>query len=561
MIDLKPSRNLAAHPRARCFPVLSSRAGLRFVTALPGVFAGVMLFWASAGANDRQVLRGHVPPVVAKRNLQPVGRLPATNRLYLAIGLPLRNTNDLARLLRETYDPASPQFRHYLTLEQFTERFGPTLQDYEALRRFAVHHGLEVAATHPNRVILDVAGQVLEVEKAFNIKMRLYQHPTEPRKFYAPDVEPSVEAGLAVLDISGLDNYALPRRLLHKSPRSAAPHPFAGSGPSGSYMGKDFRNAYVPGVNLDGSGQMLGLVEFEAYAASDITTYEGLAHLPKVPLQNVLLDGFDGTYTGDSQEASGDIEVAVSMAPGLTKIVVFNAGPFGNWNDVVNSMAANPQIKQLSSSWPAPTHNATSDQIFQQIILQGQSFFQASSDSDSWESDPEQIPWPVDDPFVTSVGGTSLTMNGAGTSYVSETVWNDASTGVPGQGSGGGISAIYPIPSWQQGLDMSANGGSTSMRNFPDVAMVAENFFEEVNDGFGFAGGAGTSFAAPLWAAFTALVNQEAAASGEPAAGFLNPALYSLGRSSNYTNCFHDITTGNNAASQSLYAVSGRSRL
>ena len=250
-------------------------------------------------------------------NLQPVGPLPATNRLRLAIGLPLRNTNDLARLLRETYDPASPQFRHYLTLEQFTERFGPTPEDYEALKRFAVRHGLKVAATHPNRVLLDVAGQVSDVERAFSIKMRLYQHPTEARKFYAPDVEPSVEAELAVLDISGLDNYALPRPLAHKGSPSAAPHPFAGSGPSGGYMGKDFRNAYVPGVSLDGSGQMLGLLEFEGYAASDITNYEGIAHLRQVPLQNVLLNGFDGTTNGAYGEATVDIEVAVSMAPGL----------------------------------------------------------------------------------------------------------------------------------------------------------------------------------------------------------------------------------------------------
>src|SRR5579862_9827190 len=165
----------------------SIRDRLRFVTALTGVLAGVMLFWASAGAIERQVLRGHLPQAVAKLNLQSVGPLPATNCLRLAIGLPLRNTNDLARLLRETYDPASPQFRHYLSLEQFTERFGPTQEDYEALKRFVAYHGLEVAAAHPNRVILDVTGQVSDIENTFRVKMRLYQHPTEPRKFYAPD--------------------------------------------------------------------------------------------------------------------------------------------------------------------------------------------------------------------------------------------------------------------------------------------------------------------------------------------------------------------------------------
>jgi uncharacterized repeat protein (TIGR03803 family) len=546
VIDLNHSRNLAARPRVGCFPVLSRRAGLRFVTALTSVCAGVMLFWASAEAVDRQVLRGHVPPAVAKLNLQPVGRLPATNRLYLAIGLPLRNTNDLARLLRENYDPASPQFRHYLTPEQFTERFGPSQDDYEALKRFVVHHGLEVAATHPNRVILDVAGQVSEVEKAFNIKMRLYQHPTEPRKFYAPDVEPSVEAELAVLDISGLNNYALPRSLSHFGSPSPAPHAFGGSGMGGSFVGKDFRNAYAPGVTLDGSGQMLGLVEFEAYLASDITMYEGIAHLPQVPLENVLLDGFDLSSQPPGDEAGSDIEFAIAMAPGLAKVVIFDAGPNGLWSDVLNSIAANPQIKQVSSSWYDFPHDATSGQILQQIALQGQSYFAASGDFFAQNGGlSEYSAWPLDNPYVTSVGGTSLTMNGTGASYAGETVWTDGSY----YGSGGGVSENYPIPSWQLGLDMSANHGSTKMRNFPDVAAVAENFLGVIN-GNTLTGGIGTSFAAPLWAAFTALVNQEAAANGEPAVGFLNPALYALGRSSNYTNLFHDITTGNTATPQ-----------
>jgi uncharacterized repeat protein (TIGR03803 family) len=528
----------------------SNWPGLRFGTALTGVFVGIILFGASAGAIDRQVLRGHVPSAVAKMNLQPVGRLPATNRLNLAIGLPLRNTNALNKQLQDMYDPANPQFRHYLTPEQFTEKFGPTQRDYDAVAQFARSHGLDITVMHSNRVLLDVAGRVSDIERAFRIKMRLYQHPTEPRKFYAPDVEPSVEAGLAVLDISELDNYALPRSMLHKGSLSAAPHSFGGSGTGGSYMGKDFRNAYVPGVTLDGSGQMLGLVEFGPYAASDITMYDGIAHLPQVPLQNVLLDGFDGTSGGSIGEAATDIEVAGSMAPGLTKIVVFNAGPSGNWNDVVNSIAANPQVKQVSSSWYNFAHDATSDQILQEIALQGQSYFAASGDGDAHnDTRSEYSIWPLDNPYVTSVGGTSLTMNGAGASYAAEKVWNDTAPGSPGFGSGGGISEIYPIPSWQQGLNMTANRGSTVMRNYPDVAMVAQNFFAVVNGNT--SGASGTSYATPLWAAFTALVNQEAAANGEPAAGFLNPALYTLGRSSDYTNYFHDITTGNNATAQS----------
>ena len=331
-------------------------------------------------------------------------------------------------------------------------------------------------------------------------------------------------------------------------------------------MGKDLRNAYAPGANQTGAGQMVGLLAFEGFYAGDITTYETMAALPNVPIQVVLLDGFNGIPVTSELigvvEASLDIEMAISMAPGLSKVVVFDAGANGVFNDILNAIAANPQIKQLSSSFGGFAQNATSDQIFQQIAVQGQSFFLASFDGDSWVNSVINYTypypynyWPSDNPYVTSVGGTSLTMNGSGASYASERVWNDGNippgwAGSAYVGSGGGISPLYPIPSWQKGLDMSANRGSTTRRNFPDVAMVAENFVIVAN-GSTSSGWTGTSFATPLWAGFTALVNQEAAANGQPPVGFLNPALYALGQSADYTNNFNDITVGNNATARS----------
>jgi uncharacterized repeat protein (TIGR03803 family) len=545
-----------------------NRAGRWFGAGLRAAVSGaaLLLFTMPGSAVERQVLLGHVPAAVARLGLRPVGRLPATNRLNLAIGLPLRNTNALNQLLQDIYDPASPQFRRYLTPEQFTEQFGPTKEDYEAVVRFAKSHGLDITARHSNRVLLDVAGQVVDIEKAFQITLRTYQHPTEARQFYAPAVEPSVEPRLAVLDISGLNNYARPRPASYRTSGATADGHGSGSGPNGSFMGKDFRNAYAPGVTLTGAGQMVGLVEFNGFYAGDITTYETMAGLPNVPIQVVLLDGFNGIPVTSELigvvEASLDIEMAICMAPGLSKVVVFDAGANGVFNDILNAIAANPQIKQLSSSFGGFAQNATSDQIFQQIAVQGQSFFEASFDGDSWVNSVINYTypypynyWPSDNPYVTSVGGTSLTMNGSGASYASERVWNYGNmppgwTGSAYVGSGGGISPLYPIPSWQKGLDMSANRGSTTRRNFPDVAMVAENFVIVAN-GSTSSGWTGTSFATPLWAGFTALVNQEAAANGQPPVGFLNPVLYALGQSADYTNNFHDITVGNNATDTS----------
>ena len=251
---------------------------------------------AGAAAQERRLLTGHVPAAVKKASA--LGRLPSTNSLNLAIGLPLRDPAALSSLLQEIYDPASPNYRHYLTPEKFDERFGPTEADYQAVIAFANAHNLAVTGTHPDRMLLDVAGSVAEVESALQIKLRTYQHPTEARTFYAPDTEPSVEANVPILDISGLSNFRLPHPK-HRKPvplsRAANPKPKAtGSYPGGQFIGNDFRAAYVPGVTLTGAGQMVGLVEFDGYYTNDIATYRSLANLPNVPLQNVLLDGFNG---------------------------------------------------------------------------------------------------------------------------------------------------------------------------------------------------------------------------------------------------------------------------
>ena len=123
----------------------------------------VLLFALASASNakaepGRVALPSHVPAVVAE--LTPRGRLPATNALHLAIGLPLRNQQELDTLLQELYDPTSPNFRRYLTPRGVHWQFGPTEQDYQAVMEFAKTNGLTVTVTHPNRVVLDVAGTV-----------------------------------------------------------------------------------------------------------------------------------------------------------------------------------------------------------------------------------------------------------------------------------------------------------------------------------------------------------------------------------------------------------------
>ena len=498
-----------------------------------------------AGAAPRQVLHGQVPDALARLNLQPLERLPGTNRLNLAIGLPGRNPQALSQLLQQLYDPASTNFHQFLTPERFTEAYGPAETDYQAVLDFARAHGLDVTAADPNRRLVDVSASVVEIEAAFHVVLQVYQHPTEQRTFYAPDVEPSLDLAVPILGVSGLNNYSLPHPRVQATPITEGQQatPQAGAGPNGTFMGNDFRAAYLPGSSVAGSGQTVGLLQFDGYTPNDIAYYESKAGLPSVTLSNVLLDGFNGrpSGSGGEVEVSLDIEMSISMAPGLSQVIVYMAGPAGNWHDILNRMASDNLAKQLSCSWYIPGGKAdpVADLIFQQMAAQGQGFFNASGDYDAYSG---PIDFPGDTPYLTQVGGTTLTTTGPGGPWVSEKVWNVG--GTSGVGSAGGVSTSYPIPSYQTNIDMKANQGSTTQRNIPDVALTADNVYVRA-DGQDYNVG-GTSCAAPLWAGFSALINQVALANGAPVVGFVNPAVYALGKSGTLTANFHDITTGNN---------------
>jgi subtilase family serine protease len=472
--------------------------------------------------------------------------------LRLAIGLPLRNGQALTNLLQQLYDPASPLYHQYLKPEQFTASFGPEEKDYQALRRFAESHGLTVTGTHPNRMVLDVTGAVADVEKAFHVNLGIYPHPTEPRTFYAPDVEPAPDLDVAVRHIAGLSDFARPHPAsLHARPAAPQPNasPNAGS-EHGYYIGLDFRAAYAPGVTLTGAGQSVGLVEFDTYYPSDISQYLALTNGglagTNVTLTNVVIDGPLGSPGDGNVEVALDIDMVICMAPGLSSVMVYEAPNNGESaaDDLLNRMATDNLARQLSCSWSGFS-DATIQQVFQEFAAQGQSFFVASGDDGAYINPQNPVSPPSDDAYVTSVGGTILSTSGPQGGWTGETTWNWFSDSSGTNGSGGGISTNFAIPSWQQGVSMAANSGSTTCRNVPDVAMIADQIYLIADKGTNYTVG-GTSVAVQLWAGLMALVNQQNAAVGNPPAGFLNPALYALGEGTNYAACFHDITTGNN---------------
>ena len=513
------------------------------------LLAALSLGTASAQAHQsRQLLHGHVRPVVASGQAAPVGLLPPTQRMSLAIMLPLRNQSELTGTLARIYDSSTSSYHRFLTVAEFTEQFGPSAQDYQAVVGFARANGFTLTATPANRMLVDITGSVAQIEKAFHVTMTVYKHPTENRTFYSPDREPSLDLSTPVAHIAGLNNFSLPRPMVVKAPTGPTAHTSTGSGPGGSYLGSDMRAAYYGGTALTGAGQAVGLLEFGGYNLSDVNlTFSNAGQSYSVPINNVLLDGATLAPNGDDAEEVADIVQAISMAPGLSQVRVYIAPPV-NDVDVFNQMATDNIAKQISCSWLWEPEDASSDDpIFQEFAAQGQNLFVAAGDYGAYENFSLPYYFPAEDAYITAVGGTDLTTNGAGGPWESETAWNSVADNEGYNASGGGISPdSIVLPKWQAGVANSSNAASTTIRNAPDVAAEAntDNYLCDLGvcDG----GWGGTSFAAPRGAGFLALVNERVVSAGQSPMGFINPALYAIGLSSTYASDLHDITSGNN---------------
>ena len=503
-------------------------------------------------------LPGHIPAEV--RRAQAVGKLEPTRTLSLALTLPLRHTDELEDLLRGLADPADPRYGRFLTPQEFQDRFSPTEADYARVTAYARAMGMTVVSTHPNRTVLDVTVPTAQVERVFGLHLRVYQSTEDGRRFYAPDAEPRVPATLvgALHGVVGLDNAGVwkshrrvPVDLAYSSLfKSSAQPQQTGSGPGGGLTPSDIKKAYnLAGTGLTGAGQTLALFELDGYTASDITAYETYYGLPAVPLQTIPIDNFAGPLGDGAGEVTLDIELQAALAPGVSKIVVYE-GPNTDQGvvDTYNQIAADNLAKSISSSWGEPEKSAPASVLqsenaaFVQMAAQGQSIFAASGDSGAYDDTSTlSVDDPASQPYMTGVGGTSLTTAGAGGAYSLETTWNGGS--IKNGGGGGGISTVWSLPPYQSALAGSAaSKGSATYRNVPDVSLDADP-----NTGYSiyFKGGwylyGGTSCAAPLWSAFTALVNQQRVANGLSTLGFANTVLYPLAQSARYGSDFHDI--------------------
>lgn len=554
-----------------------------------GLFALPFSQRVNAAPGGYVTLAGQVLPVPA--NARYLGLASASEQINLAVALPLRNQAALEGLIKRLYDPADSLYGEYLTPESFAEGYGATQADYDAVKTFLQSSGLTVTREFSNRLLISASGSAGAVESAFNVHFLKFQS-VSGHIFHSIDADPAVPGDIApkIKAIVGLDTSIQPVRFTHnvfEADKSLRPATL--TGPDSSFGPTDLKTAYglspaaltAAGLSgtLDGSGQAVALIDLGgSYKDSDIlvytsyfSSYFGSNYTP--PLAPISIDGYTPIYTGDwAGETTLDVECVLNMAPNLTKLLVFNSpGDFYSYLDTLSAVATDTtdtgtgsvaNVVSMSLCWPesslASYYEGVEAPFHEEFAAQGQTAVAASGDWSEYgdygwgASTPPASDIAVNDPasqpYVTGVGGTTLTVDNGG-AWKNEVVWNNSyNDQIYGGVTGGGVSSYWPTPDYQSLYIPNSNtsGYSTMMRNVPDVALDADSWYSPyAYYGQGaWAATGGTSAATPTWAGFIALVNQERAIKGHGNLGFANPLLYRLASGSSYSADFHDIVSG-----------------
>jgi kumamolisin len=482
-------------------------------------------------------MRRHLPLSTKPlpQGTQQVGSTDANEIVSVTVILKRKQSLDLADLRGRI-----------LTRGSYERRYGADPAAIEHIRAFAAEQGLAIDENSfsPLRRSVTLRGTAASMQQAFSVQLKDVVH--EGRRYRScegPLSMPNAHADYVVA-VLGLDlrPQAKPhfRRLSQTAAASAA---------STSYTPRQVAQIYDFPLDADGSGQTIGLIELGGgFTTTDIQQYfqqQGL------PIPNVLAVSVDGgaNAPGDPNGADGevmlDIEVVASIAPAATIVVYFapntDQGFLDALTTAIHDTTHNPSVISISwggpeSSWSTQAITAMDDAC-QSAGALGVSITVASGDNGSSDgaNGGNHVDFPASSPHVLGCGGTALEAKSGKVSK--ETVWNDSATN--DGATGGGISAVFTLPSWQDNSSVPTGTGAGG-RGVPDVAGDAapQTGYRVQVDGQQAVIG-GTSAVAPLWAGLIALLNQKL---GKPL-GFINPRLYA-----GVGTGFRDITSGNNGA-------------
>ncbi|MFI6542284.1 protease pro-enzyme activation domain-containing protein [Streptomyces prunicolor] len=513
---------------------MTSRLKLVGLVAVPALLAAAVpsAYAAAQPHTTRAAIAGDVLKGL-NHDAARTGAVSAAKRISVAISLTPRNDKALDTFVANVSNPRSSSYGHYLTKAQFAARFGRTDAEVKQVKDFLRAQGLTVGKVHSGNLLVDASGTAAQLEKAFDTKLSTWKDAKSGRAFYANETAPTLPTGIAglVSDVTGLNNRV---QLHHQGSAKVNPH----NGPGGGYTPAQIKGGYNVSSTYTGSGQKIALLEFDGFAQSNITKYDTNYSLGSPTPTVSKVDGGSGALGDGQVEVELDIEVLHAIAP-KANVTVFegpnsDAGEVDTYQAIVDSGIPTTSISWGASESQRTTSNINAvDAVFKAGAAEGLGFYAASGDdgSDDAGDGTTTVDYPASDPYVTGVGGTTLTVTSAN-AWSKETAWS---------GGGGGKSSVFKIPSWQTAVQKTAGGG---FRQVPDVSALANpspgvSIYSQGS--WGTVGG--TSAAAPEWAAFGALYNQRAAAAGKANLGFANPALYTASGTG-----FHDITSGSNGA-------------
>jgi subtilase family serine protease len=556
--------------------IMLSLGALTQVSATQERFAGRIT--AALDERSRTVVQGHLHPLAEPRlDRGRVDPLLPLSRVTMMFKRSKEQQAALDSFLEEQQDPASRNYQLWLRPEEFADRFGLSLDDFNKVTSWLQSHGLRIDEISRSRTWIAFSGTAEQVESAFQTE--IHHYIVDGIRHYAPAFEPSVPSALAgvVLGFKSLDDFRLKPRLK----RTWANFTSSLSGrhfltPDDVWTIYDIRNLYDGGI--DGTGQTIAVMGQTDILISDIRTFRSNSGLDPNDPTVILVPGSSdpGIVSDDMAEADLDLEWAGAIAP-KAQVIYVNSGD-GVFDSLLYSIDQNI-APVLSTSYGACEANfSPSDKSLlvsagQQANAQGMTIVAASGDAGATDCDGQSddqrlarlglaVDIPASLPYVTGVGGTTLYdagnywsnsnngNSGSALSYIPEVPWNDTlvlrETGLAA--GGGGRSASFSKPSWQQGRGVTSDGA----RDVPDVALGASKNVPYLIcsagscvDGFRASdstlfGVGGTSVGAPIFAGIVSLINQRMAASQ----GNLNPGLYRL--ASIAPNAFHDVATGGN---------------
>ncbi len=526
-------------------------------------------------------------------------------RLHVTVALKARSADALAAYAQAVTTPGDPNYRHFLSPQQFRRRFGASPADVSRVRRSLRARGLDPGAASAGGLSIPVTATAGQLDRAFSLSLRRIGRGR--RGAVAATAAPALDAraAQAVQAVVGLDASSARHPLLVRPDRQHAraararprvatggPQPCADATAAAptenAYTTDEIASAYgFPGLYAAGNfgaGTTIALYELEPNDPADIAAFQG-CYGTHTAVSYVSVDGGAGRGAGGG-EAALDIENTIGLAPGANVLVYqgpnSNSGAPGSGPyDIFSSIINQDRAQVMSVSWGeceaalGASDASAENTLFEQATIQGQTVVSAAGDSGAQDcdlpgSEPRTHP-AVDDPssqpYVTGVGGTSLTSTGA---PPSETVWNNAGTPAGGALSagagGGGVSSLWPMPSEQRfaaatlgvvkpvAAGRACGSASGPCRELPDVAANADPntgyqiFWNGsgtvVGQPAGWQGIGGTSGAAPVWASLLALADSTPGCADTPL-GFAGAPLYRAAGAA-YAADFHDVTVGNN---------------